>query len=125
MKNLEQLRARHALSFWAHPRSEEFHGEPGHELVRACASWVLHHGLLGALAIAKSRSTAERRSVHEELFLDTGRFMANRDRGLLPFPVNNLDDLVRGLSSHSSELLQQATGEALAYLEYLQRFHPR
>ena len=78
MKNLEQIRAQHALAFWASTRNEEVRADLAAERVRAMAALVLGHGLLAAIAFAKDQSAPDRRGAFEELILETGRFLASR-----------------------------------------------
>jgi CRISPR/Cas system CMR-associated protein Cmr5 small subunit len=125
MKNLEQMRAAHALKFWAGNRHEDLKGEHGSQVARELVTQLVNQGLLATIASAKDQSLSDRRSGAEELMLEVGKFLAAKERGLLPFPVNQTDDLVRGLTSHPAWLLQQATAEALAYLGYLKRFRAK
>ena len=123
MKNLEQLRAAAAFSFWSNRRPDE-KGDTA-ELFRALAARLLNQGLLSALALAKEPSFLERHGSVEAIMGEVGRFLASRERGLLPFGVQSLDDFIGGLTSHPSSLLQQATAEAIAYLGYLKQFRPK
>ncbi len=125
MKSLEQMRARQAFEFWAGIRQEAARNEPFRRVAQELSYLLMQNGLLATIAYAKSQSTPDRRSLHEQLVLELGKFLAGKERGLLPFPVNVIDDFLRGLTSYPSSLLQQATAEALAYLSYLQRLAPR
>ncbi|MCL5099224.1 MAG: type III-B CRISPR module-associated protein Cmr5 [Candidatus Omnitrophica bacterium] len=125
MKNLDQIRARQALNFWANTRNEEIKGDNCAQILREVSFSLLNNGLLAAIAFARDKSSIDHRGGHEELVLEVGRYLASKERALLPFPVHTTDDLVRGLTGHPSTLLQSATLEAVAYLGYLNRFRSR
>jgi CRISPR/Cas system CMR-associated protein Cmr5 small subunit len=123
MTNLEQLRARYAQLFWSQPRQKNH--LKGDECARKLAALVAKNGLLATVAYAKAQSVNERPSLDEEIMCETGRFMTSKDRNLLPFPVHQIDDLLRGLSNNSTQILQQATAETLHYLAYMIRLAPQ
>jgi hypothetical protein len=125
MKNLEQIRAAAAAKFWQANPHRDLRGDLGQSIIRTVILWIAQQGLLSALASAKDKTSEDHLSAEEQLLLEIGRFLASRDRSLLPFPLNTTDDLLRGLTAHPSILLQQATSEALAYLGYLKRLQPR
>lgn len=130
MKNLEQIRAAHALSFWHPTRGEapSARGVNQGDVVNKLPALIVANGLLQTAAFARSKGGG-----HEELMLAVFRFLCHRDRGLLPPPPqprpgeNELDTYIRLLSDGqdaNSHRLQAATAEALAYLGYLKRFAP-
>jgi hypothetical protein len=124
MKNIEQLRAAAALSYWASRPPHEPKGDTD-ALFGSLAARLLTQGLLSALALAKDPAFSEKHTGAPAIMAELGRFMASRERGLLPFGVTSLDDFIRGLTNHPSSLLQQATAEAISYLGYLKQFRPK
>ncbi len=130
MKNLEQIRAKHALDFW-HPTQGQppaARGVNQGDVVSKLPSLIVSNGLLQTAAFARSKGGG-----HEELLLAVFRFLCHRDRGLLPSPPparqgeTELDTYIRLLSDGpdaTSHRLQAATAEAVAYLGYLKRFAP-
>lgn len=150
MKNLEQIRAAHALTFWkpaceklqqaaeagnhgdeeraAQPRSEveqEFGGAAGGDVASKLPSLIVNNGLLATLAFAKSKGKG-----HEKLMFEVAKHLWSDGIGAMPAPPARgngdaaLDPTIRTLSESSSIVLQRATAEALAYLGYLKRFAP-
>jgi hypothetical protein len=130
MKNLEQIRAKHALNFW-HPAQGEppsARGVNQGDVVSKLPGLIVSNGLLQTIAFAKSKGGG-----HEELMLEVLRFLCDRERALLPAPSQprtdkpSLDPFIRLLTdgpSATSHHLQIVTREALAYLGYLKRFAP-
>jgi CRISPR/Cas system CMR-associated protein Cmr5 small subunit len=131
MKNLEQIRALHALSFWdptkptpqeGERRLKEIKGEQGGDVVRGLSSLLINNGLLATIAFAKEKGKG-----YDTFMKEIGTYLGSTGdsgRKLLPQTVATLDHFVSVLTAHSSELLQQSTAEALAYLAYLKRFAP-
>lgn len=130
MKNLEQIRAKHALNFW-HPaqgQSPSARGVNEGDVISKLPSLVVSNGLLPTTAFAKSKGGG-----HEELMTAVFHFLCHTDRALLPQPPQprqgetQLDTFIRLLTDGddaNSTRLQLATAEALAYLGYLKRFAP-
>lgn len=130
MKNLDQIRAKHALDFW-HPAQGQppsARGVNQGDVVNKLPGLIVANGLLQTAAFAKSKGGG-----HEELMLAVFRFLCHRDRALLPQPPQprqgetELDTYIRLLSDGAdatSHRLRLATAEALAYLTYLKRFAP-
>lgn len=150
MKNLEQIRAAHALVFWkpaceklqqaaeaekkgdkqtaARLRGDvdvEYGGAAGGDVVSKLPSLIVCNGLLATLAFAKSKKKG-----YEKLMLEVIAHLPADGIGAMPSPGQPgngdapLDPAVRTLTGSSSLVLQRATGEALAYLAYLKRFAP-
>jgi CRISPR/Cas system CMR-associated protein Cmr5 small subunit len=137
VKNLEQIRAKHALSFWnpagaekekAAPPLAEVRGEAGGDVVSKLPALIMANGLLATLAFAKSKGNG-----YETLMVELCRFLCDPERRVLPDagPLrqgeSKLDRYIRLLADGAeadSQRLQQATAEALAYLGYLKRFAP-
>jgi hypothetical protein len=130
MRNLEQIRAAHALDFW-HPaqgQAPAARGVNNGDVISKLPALVVSNGLLPTAAFAKSKGGG-----HEELMIAVFRFLCHRDRGLLPQPParrqgeTELDACIRLLTDGdqaTSTRLQMATSESLAYLGYLKRFAP-
>jgi hypothetical protein len=124
MKTLEQVRAAGALKFWAGKHHRDLEGLAGREVLRQAGSMILVRGLLATAAAAQLSSAPDHPSAEEVLLREIGQFMASRERGLLGFPVRSTTDLVQGLAGGQSNILQQATDEAILYLGYLKRLQP-
>ena len=124
MKNLEQIRAKHALEFWQGRRNDtEVKGEQGGDVVRGLSSLIINNGLLATIAFAKEKGKG-----NETFMKEIGRFLGSTGddgRKLLPQQIASLEQFVSVLTSNRSELLQQATSEALAYLGFLKRFRSK
>ena len=124
MKNLEQIRAQHALAFWKDRQNDsEVKGEQGGDVVRGLSSLLINNGLLATVAFAKEKGKG-----YDTFMKEIGRYLGStgdNGRKLLPQTVTTLDQFVSILTVNDSELLQQSTSEALAYLGYLKRFTPK
>ena len=129
-KNLEQIRAAHALTFWhpANGNSPSTRGVNDGDVISKLPSLIVSNGLLATTAFAKSKGGG-----HEELMTAVFRFLCHDDRRLLPTPPQprqgetDLEPFIRLLTDGrdaTSVRLQRATSEALAYLGYLKRFSP-
>jgi CRISPR type III-B/RAMP module-associated protein Cmr5 len=150
MKNLEQIRASHALAFWQPAREklhlvseaekggdkqraarlrreveEDFGGAAGGDVVSKLPSLVIGNGLLATFAFAKAKGKG-----HEKLMVEVASHLATDGIGAMPDPGNRaigdteLDPVIRTLTENDSVVLQRASAEALAYLGYLKRFAP-
>lgn len=130
MKNLEQLRAKHALDFWrpAQGLPPETRGVNKGDVVSKLPGLVVSNGLLQTAAFAKSKGSG-----HLELLLAVFRFLSHPDRALLPPPPparpkeTEIERYIRLLTDGpdaTSLRLQAATAEALVYMGYLKRFAP-
>lgn len=122
MKNLEQIRALHALKFWQEKaETKNIGGKEGGDVVRRLSSLILNNGLLATLAFAKS----QKGSGYETFMLEIGQFLASTGpdgRNLIQESIDKLDDFIKVLTSHDSIFLSQVTQKSLAYLSYLKRF---
>lgn len=129
MKNLEQIRAKHAHEFWdplkptpeiGAKRLEKIKGENGGNVVSGLGSMIVNNGLLATLAFAKAKTEG-----YETFAKEIGRFLSSTGpdgRRLLKADAGTLDRFIAVLTDNDSLVLQQATTEALAYLNYLKRF---
>jgi hypothetical protein len=122
MKNLEQIRAAHALKFWNSEAARKLPGRECADILRQLPSLLMSHGLLATLAHAKINS-----ETWKILMDELGAFLSPGKMGVLPAAAANLDNLIQILTQDSSDslLLQRATAEIFLYLGYLKRFAPR
>jgi CRISPR type III-B/RAMP module-associated protein Cmr5 len=121
IRNLEQIRAKHALTFWANPPSD-VRGEGGGDVVRGLPALIVNNGLLATLAFSKAKGGG-----HENLMKEIGRYLSvstPEGPGILK-GGSTLDTFIGELTKGDSTLLRLATTEALAYLAYLKRFAPK
>lgn len=120
-KNLEQIRASHALNFWNEIKNkkndEEVGGKQGGDVVRGLASLIINNGLLATIAFSKEKGKG-----YETFMKEIGKFLSCEERKILSEKVDSLDDFIKILTEGDSYLLQCATNEAIAYLAYLKRF---
>ncbi len=116
MQNLEQIRAKHALEFWNNSKNDDrVKGEAGGDVVSGLSSLIINNGLLATIAFAKEKEG------HKKFMEEIGRFLS-KERMVLNGSISSLDDFIKILTRGDSNLLQQATAEALAYISYLKRF---
>lgn len=121
MRNLEQIRAAHALAYWANGANQN-QGADGGDAVSKIPSMLLGNGLLATMAYASDKGAG-----YETLLLDVARHLGS-DCIRIVQPAGNqfdcLDAAIGVLARQPSIVLQRATTEALAYLSYLKRFAP-
>ncbi|MCX7887585.1 MAG: type III-B CRISPR module-associated protein Cmr5 [Verrucomicrobiae bacterium] len=114
MKNLEQIRAAHAL-------------KPAESLDRSAINklpaLILTNGLLATAAFCEAESSGEGRSHMKRAMDATADHLVKR--GLLAAGKNTTKGLIEDLSQRDSHHLQRATAEALAFIGYLKRFAPK
>ena len=112
MKNLEQIRAAHAL-------------EPAKTLDKAAVNklpaLILTNGLLATISFCASEGGGDNRSHMARALQSTAEHLARC--GLVANQTtSDLKVLAKDLSGCSSLHLQRVTSEALAYIGYLRRF---
>lgn len=114
MKNLEQIRAAHAL-------------KPAENLDRSAINklpaLILTNGLLATAAFCEAESSAEGRIYMKRAMDATAQHLA--ECGLLATDKATTRKLIDDLSLRDSHHLQRATAEALAFIAYLKRFAPK
>ena len=83
MKNLEQIRAAHALRFWKPERRDppSARGVNEGDVISKLSSLVISNGLLATMAFAKSKGPE---SGHFELMREVCRFLCSDERRVLP-----------------------------------------
>ena len=117
MKNLSQLRARHALEA---TEDREYRGANDGEVVRKIPSMIRENGILGALAFAKEN---QGKTNHADVFFKIISHLKKLDR--IEDDVDHegsLDSFIKYLCEGDSAQLRAVTEEAMAYLNYLRRF---
>ncbi len=120
-KNLEQIRAAHALAFWQKRKEDQdVGGEQGGDVVRGLSSLIVNNGLLATIAFAKEKGKG-----YETFMAEIGKFISTSENKVLARPAPDLTDLIKELTEGDSMLLQRATAETLAYLAYLKRFRTK
>lgn len=113
MQNLEQVRARNALSLGP------VAGDKGGEVIKKVAPLVLNHGLLATAAYSFTEKEG-----WQKVFDAIARHLADKDIAIVPDSVKNRQDLMEFLTRKdtSSEVLKLATAETMAWLTYACRF---
>ena len=113
MQNLEQVRARNALTLG--PVS----GDKGGEIIKKVAPLILNHGLLATTAYSFTEKEG-----WQKVFDAIARHLADMDIAIVPETVKNRQELMEFLTRKdtSSETLKLATAEAMAWLTYARRF---
>lgn len=123
MRNLEQIRAAHALAYWANGANQN-QGADGGDAVSKIPSMLLGNGLLATMAFASDKGVG-----YETLLLDVVRHLSSDWIRIIQPPGPGiqficLDRAIDVLAQQPSIVLQRATTEALAYLSYLKRLAP-
>lgn len=111
MKNLEQIRAKHAL-------------EPAKSLDRSAINklpaMIMTNGLLATIAFCHSQSSGSSRSHMANALLATAQHLA--EQNIVASGASDLMAFANDLCGRDSHHLQRATAEALAFIGYLRRF---
>ena len=123
MRNLEQIRASHALEFYANNGSTALHGEEQGDVIRGLPALVIGNGLLATLAFAKMKGKGF--ATYANAIASYLASPAPQGPAVVSATARDVDGLLRYLSAADSLVLQHATAETLAYLAYLKRFAPR
>lgn len=111
MKNLEQIRAKHALD--CSKMNLDFAGEEGGDVVRKIPALIINHGLLQTLAFAETKDGY--RNICDQL----AKHLA--DLQITP-NCNSTRSLIEHLVAQDSTTLKYATQESLAWFNYARRF---
>lgn len=113
MQNIEQIRARNALSLG--PVS----GDKGGEVIKKVAPLILNHGLLATAAYSFTEKDG-----WQKVFDAIARHLADKDIAIVPETIKNRQDLMEYLTAKStkSDVLKMATAETMAWLTYARRF---
>jgi CRISPR type III-B/RAMP module-associated protein Cmr5 len=129
-QNLEQIRARNALSFAQKVREGKVSasGKEGGEALKKIPAMLMANGLLATLAFSVERKKDEQKT---EVYRNPGyrailgavaEHLRDRSIGIVPDPVLDAEKLLDHLSNADTKTLQVATAEALAWLGYARRF---
>ncbi len=110
MKNLEQIRAAHAL---------QSVGTLDKRAISKLPAMIVNNGLLAATAFTLDGGGENRKDMKDAMNKVALHLKA---RGLVAASVTDGKSLVTDLANCDSANLQRATGEALCYLAYLKRF---
>lgn len=119
MKNLEQIRAANALAYAE--AGAETRGAQGGEVVKKLPALIMCNGLLAAAAFAYAKGPGEGWYV---CFDYLTRHLRDELINIAPQQTDGLRGLLEFLTSAqaSSETLELATEESLAWLAYARRF---
>jgi len=111
MKNLEQLRAKHALDF---VNSGDIPiGSEGGNILSKLPTMLVADGLLATAAFAKAKSGG-----YEKLMGDLFKHLAS----INIVSGSSIDEQIQSLASADAIILQRASSEAIAYANYIKRF---
>ncbi|HTI68620.1 MAG TPA: type III-B CRISPR module-associated protein Cmr5 [Candidatus Limnocylindria bacterium] len=117
MKNLEQLRAAHALEYAKAGKNTR--GQQGGNVLKKLPALVMGNGLLAAGAFAYAQKAD---SGWRTCFDYIAKHLAHPEIAITP-GHDNLDKLMDFLSAKAdSQTLKLATEESLAWLSYARRF---
>lgn len=129
-KNLEQIRAKHALDFKRKVEKKEAiaTGKEGGYAMSKIPAMIMESGLLAAIAFAieerKDKHTNEmipRSPGHRAIFDAIAEHLASADIDITR-GVENATSLINHLTEADSTTLKLATDESLAWLGYARRF---
>lgn len=109
-KNLEQLRAAHAL---------QNVGALDKRAISKLPALIINNGLLAATSFTLDGGGDNRKDMKEAMNKVALHLKA---RGIVATTVTDGNSLVNDLASRDSADLQRATNEALCYLSYFKRF---
>jgi CRISPR type III-B/RAMP module-associated protein Cmr5 len=111
MKNLEQVRAAHALAFYQ--AGNKPLGDNGGNVISKIPSMIVADGLLATAAFAM---------VKKEGFLSLATNIFKHLKSQAIVNGDTLPAQLKSLADADAVSLQRATSEALAYANYLKRF---
>lgn len=116
MQNLEQIRARNVLTF---SKSGAVSGDKGGEVIKKVPPLILNHGLLATAAYSFTEKEG-----WQKVFDAIAVHLADSDVGIVPKTVKDRQTLMDFLTAKSttSDVLKEATAEAMAWLQYARRF---
>ncbi len=119
MRNLDQIRASHALD-----KAEEsyFQGAHGGKVVQKIPPYIRTNGFLATLAFAleEDKNGKKKREGYQNVFDAIASHLASEHIALCQ--GKNAEALQQELVEADSVLLRRVTEEAMAYLGYLRRF---
>ncbi len=114
MKNLEQIRAKNALTS---SLDKNFKGTNDGEVVKKVTTMIAENGFIAALAFAKEKGKG-----HQDVFMAMLDHFKNPAIGVVANNITSIDLLIGYVCDGDSNRLRLVTAEAMAYLSYLRRF---
>lgn len=113
MQNLEQIRARNALTL------DSVSGVNNGEVIKKIAPLILNHGLLATAAYSFSEKEG-----WQKVFDAIARHLADPHIAIAPQQCTDREKLMKFLTDEdtTSEVLKHATAETMAWLSYARRF---
>jgi len=120
MQNLEQIRAFNALTF---ANSGAVSGKDGGDVIKKIPPLILNHGLLATAAF----SFEDKKGDWQKVFDAIAVHLSDDAIAIVPKSVNDRTSLMVFLTEKSttSQVLQMATAETMAWLQYARRFVKR
>lgn len=109
MKNLEQIRAAHALE----ASVTKMGGKKGGEVVKKIPTMIRENGILGALAFSIESGGG---------YADCFAAILTHLRMVKASRADSIDGFLKELANADSAYMRRVTSEAMAYLNYLRRF---
>jgi CRISPR/Cas system CMR-associated protein Cmr5 small subunit len=120
MQNLEQIRARNAIT-----RFQDVHGRQGEgNALAGYPSLIINNGLLATVAFSIQKGDQMLRIANAIGYHLSNLHDGQQNRNLLQGCSADADGVLNRLSAQTVDatLLQECTAEALAFLSYLKRF---
>lgn len=124
LQNLEQIRAKHALSFANDVAAGKVTatGKQGGEAMKKIPAMIMASGLLAAIAFSiEENKSGSSRPGHQAIFDAIARHLASEEIGITP-GVSTAGELINHLADSDSQTLKLATSETLEWLGYARRF---
>ena len=121
LQNLEQIRAKNALTFAQSP--VEKRGRDGGEAIKKIPPMIMGNGILAAIAfsIEEKKSGEMQREGFAAIFNAIASHLSSGEIGIIE-DSDSARDLISQLTESDSETLKLATAEALEWLGYARRF---
>jgi len=120
LQNLEQIRAKHALSFAQSPVDKR--GKDGGEAIKKIPPMIAGNGLLAAIAFSlEKRRNEYSRPGYVAIFDAIARHLSSPEIAIVE-NCKTAQQLIEFLTESNSETLKLATAEALEWLGYARRF---
>lgn len=118
MKNLDQIRASHALK--ASQENVKYAGEQDGEVIKKIPPHIMNYGLLASAAFA----FGEKKDGWRNAFDAIAKHLSDTEIGLLPAHCDSLRTMVQYLTrpEATSQELKIATLETMAWLNFARRF---
>lgn len=124
LQNLEQIRAKHALSFSNKVAAGKVKatGKEGGDAMKKIPAMIMANGLLAAIAFSiEQKKDGSARPGHQAIFDAIAQHLASEEILITP-GVSTARGLIDHLAEADSHTLKLATSEALEWLGYARRF---